>query len=190
MTHLNTETLRPVDIYGPEFDPTFHVGGGYRLLYVATADGVVAGTAEASIIGAGIGSLVIPADALIPGRTIRACLAGKLTSPALVGSFALSAKLGAATLVDAASLDVGLSRITSWSAELVMVCRKSGPNGTIGRTFLFQSTTALGAYLSPQTFFTTAGVDTTQEATLGFTWQWSGSGGTATCQTAIIEQLG
>lgn len=103
-------------------------------LFSSTATQTVAATvAETTIIGAGTGSLTLPANYLTAGKTVRFSVRGLYSTPTLsVGNILIKIKLGGVTLASGtASSLVATSTNLGFAGEALITCQTTGSSGTV-----------------------------------------------------------
>lgn len=164
-------------------------------IFTSTADaGVTNSIAETSVIGAGVGTLTLPANFLSPGRTIRVTVRGHFSDDAVTpGTVTLLVKLGGTTVCTsgARTPTAGVSS-DFWSLEADITCRTSGASGTVmGHG---NATTPAAAFTSlnwPMINTGTTTIDTTATQAVDVTWDWgtADSDNSATGTIATIEVL-
>jgi hypothetical protein len=151
-------------------------------------------TAEAGLIGAGVGTLTLPANFLMAGKTLRvtACVAYSTTTTAGTVTFRL--KLGSVTVLTS----VVLGRDTNQTGQLhllsgLVTCQTAGAGGKVdggGSVFSYSTNTIRhGAWNGAVGAGTT--VDTTVGQVLDLTGQLSlaGTGVTLQCYALTVEVL-
>jgi hypothetical protein len=104
------------------------------VIYTSTADKNVASTtAETSIIPTGTGTLTLPANFWVVGKTIKITLIGFLRSKSSApGTLDVRTKLGAVNIGATGGfvMDTGLSDIIT-RVNVLMTCRTTGATGTV-----------------------------------------------------------
>lgn len=112
---------------------TLLVGGG---LFSATANGTVANTtAETSIVGAGQGSMTIPANFWTVGKAIRLTINGLYGNQATPGTLTIKIKIGSVVLASAAlTLSASAQTNQAFEISVLLTCRTTGAAGTIMTT--------------------------------------------------------
>lgn len=147
-----------------------------NVLFVQTANNVIANTTtETSCFGTGAGSRTLPANFLVPGKTlqfrIRGILSGTNGDTATV-----RIKVGATTLI--ASIGAMPSTFTNaeFEADFLFTCRTAGVTGTVigqGDTKIIV-TAGVSTASNRQLLMTSAAVvNTTVSNALDVTYQWS-----------------
>lgn len=164
-----------------------------RNVFCQTANKTVSNTVtETSLIGTGVGSLVIPADALIVGNTIRVQLRGFLSttgSPNIDFNF----KFGSTSVVtmgpSAAGTNVDNKEFSLWYTFTI---RGIGTSGSIigqSQVLIFSTHGTRNTYdiemTSPVTINTT--IDQTIDVTC--TWGTADVGDTITSTNCLVEIL-
>jgi len=140
--------------------------------FLGTANVTVANTVvETSLLGAGVGSLVIPAGRLSVGSTIRLRMRGVIADTALP-TLQIRLKLNGTTYIDSgATALTALAGTHGWMYEADLTVRTAGAGGTaIGNGFCMVSTPTPPDLDSTNTG--TIAIDTTAAQTLDVTAQW------------------
>lgn len=169
-------------------------------LFTATADadvaGGVEGTTETSLIGTGVGTLTLPANFLVAGKTIRVTVRGYVTTAATSNTCTFRAKLGSvAVITSAASAPTTGQSNRSWFATFDMTCRTTGATGTvygqgsivnlIGTSFTSIATTKMLEFSSTSA----AVVDTTSSNAIDFTLQLGGTNADTWTSTDVTVEV-
>lgn len=154
-------------------------------------------TDELTLLGAGIGSLTLPANFWTVGKTIIVKAWGHYgTKNGGQGNSTMKLKLGGtAVYSDTHALDQNLGNDELWQFTGVMTCRTVGGSGTIftqcncEHTSDNPATDEWHAMTTPNT--TTATIDTTGALAIDFTHQFSVSdaNNTRTCTHFLIYTL-
>lgn len=162
-------------------------------LFVATASATVGNTGtETSMIGAGIGSLTLPANFLVPGKSINFRVMGTLgTKASPVGNLTIRLKLGSTTLATAtvAALAQSLSG-RRFVLEGELVCRTDGASGSIqaGGNFRYAITAStLQEEALADTTTSSFNTKATQALTITAQWATSDPANTLTTTLAAFE---
>lgn len=104
------------------------------VLFTQTADKTVANTTtETSIVGTGVGTLTLPANFFVAGKTIRISMSGVYSTVAVTGdTVTVKIKYGSTVLASKATtaLVTGGTNL-AWSADLLITCRTTGSSGTV-----------------------------------------------------------
>ena len=146
-----------------------------KTLFVQTEDVIVSNTAdETSLVGAGVGSVTLPADFLTAGKTLICKLHGRL-SGANALAVTIKIKIGETTLITCTgNLSEALDNVP-FEAELFLTCRTIGETGTIfaqGSTTIYSAPgigTTCGRALAMDAPVV---VDTTLEQDIDVTYQF------------------
>lgn len=105
-----------------------------QVIFTQTADGGPYQTTNAtSLFGAGVGTLTLPANFFVAGKTVNIRIRGYMTTAgSSQGNFTVIAKLGSTTLgtTTAAALVAGANTF-EWWIEYVITCRTTGASGTV-----------------------------------------------------------
>lgn len=101
--------------------------------FTQTADKTVTNTvAETSILGTGVGTLTLPANFFIAGKTIRIKVGGVYSTPGVATTLTIKVKYGAtviATIVTTALLAGAVA--LEFEVESLITCRTTGAGGTV-----------------------------------------------------------
>lgn len=145
-------------------------------LFTGTASVTVGNTGtETSLMPTGKGSLTIPANFLIPGKTVRLKLKGYYSTTTVPGNVTANFKLAGTTVVTTGA-DAAVGSLTNlfWEAEVDVTCFTAGSSGTVwvqGRVML--EIAALGSDLNGMTNTSVTTVNTTTGLAIDFTWTWA-----------------
>lgn len=167
-------------------------------IFTQTASVTVNNTAtERTLIGAGIGTLTLPANALAIGKTIRIMASGYYSFiGTLAQTLTFRIRLGgiAGTIVLATGVNPAAAIIAnrSWRIDAEITCRTLGALGTVfSQGMVTLSTTAvLGTVWDMMTAITSA-INTTVAQAIVVTADWNGAvaGDTITCTNLTVELL-
>lgn len=138
---------------------------------------------ETSLMPSGIGGLTIPANFLIPGKTLRIKLKGYYSTTTVPGNVTANFKLGGTTVATTGA-DAAVGSLTNlfWEAEIDVACVTTGSSGTAwiqGKVLL--EVAALSCDVNGMTNTSTTTLNTTTGLTIDFTWTW----GTANASNTI-----
>lgn len=104
------------------------------VIFTQTADKSVTNTVtETSIVGTGVGTLTLPANFWVAGKTIKVTMSGVYSTVAITGdTVTIKLKYGSTVLTSKAtsSLLTGATNLF-WSAEVLVTCRSTGATGTV-----------------------------------------------------------
>lgn len=160
--------------------------------FVQTANVVVANTvAETTIVGAGTGSMTIPADRLRAGTHIRIRARGIIADTA-TPTLQLRIKIGATTYCDTGAIPLtALAGTHGWVIDADMTIRTAGAGGTaIGSAIMNINS---GTFVDMDTTNTaTTAIDTTAAKTVDVTLQWgtAAPANTLTATHLTMELIG
>lgn len=134
---------------------------------------VTATTTETDLLGTGFGTLLLPANFWVAGKTIRVHLEGLISDDAATpGTHTFAAKLDAVSIAATAANTptVGLTN-KHWDMDVTLTCRSTGASGVVvgAGSFRYENTLAAGYWGLTKTEATLATVDTTQADTLAVT---------------------
>lgn len=168
-----------------------------KTLFTATASATVSNSvAETTILGSGVGSLTLAANALIAGKTIRLVVGGVYSTPAAASpSLIFKIKLGS-TVVATFTTTTLHSGATNerFCVEVLITCRTTGASGTVmvDGEVSYQTVTAGVMGIDPlNNAGATTVVDTTTSQAIGVTVQWDSatSSRSITGTVVIVESL-
>lgn len=146
-------------------------------LFAQTADVTIANTAtETTILGAGAGSVVLPANFLDMGVTLHIDAWG-FFSAAASATFEYRFYVGSILLLDTGQSILANSQLSgTWHLSLALACQTKGTTGTItaqgGIQYGLPASMSGGGYESFLPLITPVTIDTTQPQTLNLTFQW------------------
>lgn len=162
-------------------------------LFTQTADGAATNTTtETSLVGAGVGSVTLPANFLVVGKTLRLRLVGRHSTQATPGTLTVRVKLGSTVLGSFTTTPTGSVTDGYFILDYLLTCRTAGGSGTaIGQgRFEFGTSSAAGGTRS---FVATAAttIDTTASQTVDVTaqWQTASTSNSVTITNAFLEAL-
>jgi hypothetical protein len=145
--------------------------------YTSTAPVTISNSAvEATMIGAGVGSLIIPANRLIAGTKIKIKARGYVSTDKNQTT-TIRAKLGAVTVFTSSTSLLPNDLVNNYfELEFDMVVRTTGVSGTIigeGRTLTAPLSGVGTPSIRQMTMTATATVNTTISNILDLTYQWT-----------------
>lgn len=134
---------------------------------------VTATTTETDLLGTGFGTLLLPANFWVAGKSIRVHLEGLISDDAAApGTHTFAAKLDAVVISSSAANTpaVGLTN-KHWDMDVTLTCRSTGASGKVvgAGSFSYENTLSAGYWGLIKTEATIATVDTTQADTLAVT---------------------
>lgn len=165
-------------------------------LFTGTAAVTVGNTGtETTLLGAGNGSLTIPANFLRVGKTLRLKLRGYWSNATVSpGNMTFNFKLGGTTIITTSAFAlVGTLTNTAWEIEVEVVCLTAGSSGTIfaqGRFLAMAASLATTMVGMVATASTTINTTTTQALDLTATWSSANASNTITQTNATLEGVG
>lgn len=134
---------------------------------------------EFGLIGAGVGSITVPANELIVGRTIRYKARGVLSSTG-GPTLRMRCKLGGVTIADTGAVaQVGTPTNAEWELDVELVVRTDGAGGTA----FAQGHFTYNGVTVPMSAIATVAVNTTITNAIDITAQW----GTAAAGDTITQ---
>lgn len=194
-TVTTTAEAGAVEYDGSNFWATDVSTGRYALqkgIFAATADKTVGNTTtETTLFGTGVGSLTLPANLFIIGRTVRIVLRGYITGTANP-TVRFKIKLGANIIVDTTALGTLLGAGTQhpFLFDGEIICRTTGASGAFVGQLVVASNAAANFVDGSQTTATVA-ADTTASQVLDATLAWgtANAANTVTITNATVELL-
>lgn len=156
------------------------VGASGVAIFSATASATNAAAAEATIIGAGAGTLTLPANYfLAAGDTVVIHAAGHYSTPIAPGTLRIRLKVGAATVLDTGAW-TPLPSITQavWELNTRITARSVGVGGTVMAQGEFKPGVGIPVGQSwPMLNTAAVALDTTAANAVALTAEWSAATG-------------
>ena len=160
-----------------------------RTIFTATADKTVGGTnTETTLFGTGVGTLTLPANFFVAGRTIRAQLSGYVSD---TGSPTMQVriKLGSTVIATALSGALITSTTRPYIVEALLTCRTTGASGAfMAQISQRYASSGEGTY-SMTTATVAVNTAASQVLDVMLTWGTSDALNTATITNAVVEVL-
>lgn len=159
-------------------------------IFTQTADKTVTNTiTETSIVGTGVGTLTLPANFFVAGKTIRITMAGVYSTVAVTGdTVTVKVKKGSTVLVSKATtaLVTGGTNL-AWEAEVLITCRSTGASGTVqvGGGLTYQVAGAVAVYDELNNGVATSTLDTTTSGLLDITVTHSAANASNTVKSLV-----
>lgn len=166
-------------------------------IFSQTADQSVTNTVtETTMIGAGVGTLTLPANFFTIGKTIRIKLSGVYSTVAVTGdTVTVKVKYGSTVIATKAtsSLLTGATNL-SWWGEIVITCRTTGATGTVQPSGSVRYQASAAGVLAEDELnngAATVTIDTTASSALNVTVTHSAANASNTIKslTATVEIL-
>jgi hypothetical protein len=156
-------------------------------LFVQTADVTIANSvAETTLLGAGQGSLTLPANFFRTGKTIKIQMRGRVSTTG-TPTYRVRIKLGATTVLDTGTVTfAGTISNNQWVVDAVITCRTTGVSGAFMSQGSFHEEPDNRAGM---TNTATIAVDTTTSKVIDVTWQWgtASASNTITATNVLVE---
>lgn len=152
------------------------------VIAVQTADATIANTVtETTLFGTVVGTLTLPANFLIAGRTIRITMRGHVSTTG-TPNLTIRSKFGSTELVTTTAFNAGTLSNIGWTWTCDITCRSTGASGTVvaSATFAWNNGSQRNAVKT-----TTTTIDTTATQAVNVTAEW----GTASASNTITAQL-
>ncbi len=162
------------------------------VIFTQTADKSVTNTVtETSIVGSGVGTLTLPANFFVAGKTIRIMMSGVYSTVAVTGdTVTIKVKYGSTVIASSAttSLLAGATNLYWW-AEALITCRTTGASGTVqisgGTRYQISATTHAIAEDELNNSVGTTTIDTTASALLDITVTHSAANASNTVKSLV-----
>lgn len=160
------------------------------VLFTQTDTVTVADTVtETDLTGTGVGTLTLPANFFVAGKTIKIRALGYHSSTASP-DITLRFKLGSTTVLTTGTISSGNATDESWICDACLTCRTTGATGTvIGQGYYdeLHGNGSTGGMVN--TAATT--IDTTASQAISLTVEWgtANAGNTISCTNLVIEIL-
>lgn len=155
------------------------------LLFAQTADSTTTANSATTLFGTGVGTLTLPANFLVAGRTIRVTMGGYASTGASNAVHWLLISLGGVT-VATGGFAFGSSNNWGWQATATITCRTTGSSGTVVSGGDFMVNFELPVVASG---VGTATVDTTGTLAIDMTLNNGSVTGAYRTQYAVVEAL-
>ena len=159
------------------------------VIFTQTADQTIANTTtETTLFGTGVGTLTLPANFWVVGKTIRIEIHGDFADTGNPTA-QIRVKLDAVELSDSTAITLsGLGGTEEWETEVIITCRSVGGSGTLETVvdWEYETTTGSSAIERLDIGGTLQTVDTTQSDTLDVTFAW----GTANALNTLTSEVG
>lgn len=158
-------------------------------LFTQTASATIVDTiTETTLFASGVGTLTLPADFFVAGKTVRLTLRG-VYSEGAASNGTVNVKLGSTSICTTGAFAIaGAETNVGWMVTCDITCRSTGSTGTVfGQGMFLYSTNGQ----QPVQNTTTATIDTTGTLAIDVMWTWSVNNinNTITCSNATVEVL-
>jgi hypothetical protein len=163
------------------------------VLFTQTASQTVANTTtETTLFGTGIGSVTLPANFFVIGKTIRARCKG-IYSTSGNPNIQFRSKYGSTVLDDSTAFSAG-NNVTNhlFFLDVVITCRTVGATGTVfvqGMGKLFTAHATVVEFDMETTATVTINTTTSNALDLMVTWGTADAGNTITATNFVVEVL-
>lgn len=144
-------------------------------------------TTETTLIGAGTGSVTLPANFFIQGKSIRLQMRGVVSSTGGPNT-RIRVKLGATTILDSGAVASAAGTNDGFVIDVLITCRTTGATGTVFAQGSYQEL-IVGANILDLAATATSTVDTTGTLALDITQEWGtmAAGNTLTATNFVVE---
>lgn len=164
------------------------------VIFTQTASTTIANTTtETTLFATGVGTLTLPANFWVVGKTIRIEIHGDIAD-AGNPTVEVQAYYGATSLIDSGAITLsGLAGTEEWECEVVITCRSVGATGTVETVIDWEYETSVGSSAIER--LDVSGVlrtiDTTASGALDVTFQWgtAAAANTIESEVAFVEVL-
>lgn len=165
------------------------------VIFVATADKTVTNTSAAtSIIGTGVGSITLPANFLVAGKTLRISIGGVFSTLLTPGNLTIVVKLGSTTIASSTISNILASASNNaFQGAGTITCRSAGASGSVSMNGNVNYDTGVltRGFAALNNSGSTVTLDTTASQTLDITVQWATASASNSIKatTATVEIL-
>ena len=164
------------------------------VLFTQTANSTTTANSLTTLFGTGVGTLTLPANLLVAGRTIRLHLSGYVSvADGGAASHTLTLYLGGVSVATGTSGATFTSVLNAgWVADAMITCRTTGAPGTVIGSATFSTQIALApsdSIIAGPTSQTTASVTTTGTLAVDLKFNNGSATGTITTVVASVEVL-
>jgi hypothetical protein len=162
------------------------------VIFTQTADKTVTNTVtETSIVGTGVGTLTLPANFFVAGKTLRVRIGGVYTTPGLATpSVTIKVKYGSTVLATTTTSSL-LSGATNleFDGEVLISCRTTGATGTVMTHGDIEYSTGLAGTIAVDSLNNagaTTTIDTTTSNLFDITIQWDSATATRSVKSTVV----
>jgi hypothetical protein len=159
-------------------------------LFVQTGSVTVENTTdEFAVTGSGIGTLMLPADFLTIGKTIKVKTMGYHSSTSSP-NINLRLRLNGVEILTTGNVASGNGTNATWNCEALLTCQTDGASGTIIGQGSYEEIHSSGTWYG-MVHTAPVTIDTTIAHSLSITAQWdtADAGNTITCTNLILETI-
>lgn len=163
------------------------------VLFTQTADATVANTVtETTLIGTGVGTVTLPANFFVAGKTIKMIITGYFSTTGTPND-TMAFKLGSTTVLTTGAMAMGSNSSNQlWRMEMILTCRATGTTGTVmaqGYCICLDSTVAVRIMEMVTTATTTINTTISLAIDSTNTWGTASESNTITATNCILEVL-
>jgi hypothetical protein len=167
------------------------------VLFTQTASVATSSATETTLTGAGRGTLTLPANYFILGRSIRVKASGVYSSQAVPVTLNIRVKLGSTVIcVTGDQTTAGAMSNRLWKLDCIITCRTTGGTGTVFGQSAWEHMATAGATGTPTWWemsnTATTTIDTTGTLAVDVTADWAAGVGGAdaiSCTNLTVEAL-
>lgn len=156
-------------------------------LFTQTADATVASTTTAtSIIGTGIGTLNLPANFEVSGKTVEWKIGGKKSATVTPVNITIEVLLGTTVIGTTAAVVSAAGTNYGWEASGLITCRTTGGSGVIKCSGRYTELIATGANVGIIDSAATINTAASQVLSVKVTWSTSSATNTITSHNSVF----
>ena len=160
------------------------------VLFTQTDTVTVADTVtETALTGTGVGTLTLPANFFVAGKTLKIRALGYHSSTASP-NITLRFKLGSTTVLTTGTISSGNATDEAWICDAFLTCRTTGATGTVIGQGYYDELHGVGSTGGMVNTAATT-IDTTASQAISLTVEWgtANAGNTISCTNLVIEIL-
>ena len=159
------------------------------VIFTQTADQTIANTTtETTLFSTGVGTLTLPANFWVVGKTIRMEIHGDFADTGNPTA-EIQVYYGTTSLIDSGAITLsGLAGTEEWETHVIITCRSIGETGTLETIIDWEYETSVGSSAIERLDVagTLTEVNTTASGALDITFQW----GTAHEDNTLVSEVG
>jgi len=159
-------------------------------LFTQTATGTAANTvSETTITSTGVGTLTLPTDFLLAGKTIKITGHG-IHSASGSPSITIKVKLGSTVVLTTGSVATGNTTNEEWEIAALITCRTAGSSGTVfAQGCYIENASTPRSFGMANTSATTINTTTSQALTITAQWTAANVANTISLTNLVVEVL-
>lgn len=169
---------------------TAKTGVASSVLFTQTQTKTVANTiTESALTGTGVGTLTLPANFLIAGRTLKITASG-IHSATGNPNITIKIKFGSTVILSTGAVASGNSTNAAFEAQGLITCYTTGGTGTVWSQGFYRETGGgVNTFGMSNTSTVTVDTTATQAITITVTWGTADPGNTILCSNVVVEAL-